>query len=213
MDPLILLAVALALLAAACAAAGVYALRGRRFVGGLGGVTLALLLLAVGALCATLSVATRGYRALTHEEVAAVVETRPTGEQTFRAVFRLPDGTRRSFRILGDQLYVDARIVKWKPLLNVLGLHTAYELDRVGGRYRSLEDARAAPRTVYRLGEDRPVDLFELKRRLPLLDPLVDAEYGSATYLAVRDTALLEVRVSTSGLLIRRSDRGAGAEP
>lgn len=204
MDPLILLAAAFAVLAAACAAAGVFALRKKRILGGLGGVTLALLLLAVGALCATLSVATQGYRALTREEVAAVVETRPMGEQTFHAVFRFPDGTERGFRILGDQLYVDARIIKWRPLLNVLGLHTAYELDRVGGRYRSLENARAAPRTLYRLSEDRSVDLFELKRRLPLLDPLVDAEYGSATFLSVEDPARLEVRVSTSGLLIRQ---------
>ena len=36
-----------------------------------------------------------------------------------------------------------------------------------------------------------------------LAAPLLDAEYGSASYVAVTRPADLEVRVSTSGLLIR----------
>ncbi len=54
--------------------------------------------------------------------------------------------------------------IKRKPLANIFGLHTAYELDRVAGRYHAIEQERSAPRTVYRLKQERSVDLFELRR-------------------------------------------------
>ena len=44
----------------------------------------------------------------------------------------------------GDQIYVDAHILKWTPAANLIGLHTAYELDRVAGRYDNIEQEWAA---------------------------------------------------------------------
>ncbi|HKK07624.1 MAG TPA: hypothetical protein VKA44_01930 [Gemmatimonadota bacterium] len=213
MDLLLALALLFLLLALGFLWAGVRAFRGRSVAGGLAGVVVTLLFLALSALCAAVSTGMQGYRALTREEVAAVVDVRPAGPQLFRAAFRFPDGTRHTYMVAGDQIYVDAKILKWKPLVNVLGLHTAYELDRVGGRYRSLEDERSRPRTVYSLGRDHAVDLFGLRKRLPFLAPIVDAAYGSGTFVPVSDTATLEVRVSTSGLLIRTAEPGEGGAP
>ncbi len=170
-----------------------------------------LLLVAVGAGFATLDVAARGYTALTREEVAARIRVVPSGEQRFRATFELPDGRRSSFRLAGDELYVDAQILKWRPLVNLLGLHTAYDLDRVAGRYHDLHDERELPRTIFSLARERRVDLFALRRRLPFLDWLVDAEYGSASFVVADRPAWYELRVSTSGLLVRPV-RSSGAE-
>ncbi len=117
---------------------------------------------------------------------------------------RFPDGRVAAHTLAGDELYVDAHILKWKPVANILGLHTAYELDRVGGRYQQLNDEQNAPRTIYGLGEKKPVDMFNLRQRYSVLAPLLDAEYGSATFVAVEQPARLEVRVSTTGLLIRK---------
>ena len=100
---------------------------------------------------------------------------------------------------------VDAHILKWKPVANVLGLHTAYELDRMAGRYRDIPQERSASRTIYQLSEERSVDLFGLRRRYEFLSPLLDAEYGSATFVPVSKPVELELRVSTSGLLIREA--------
>lgn len=162
-----------------------------------------LLALLAALLGGAILVGTRGYRALTHEELAATVVTRPAGPASFQATFHFPDGERRQYLLSGDELYVDARILKWKPLVNVLGLHTEYELDRVAGRYIRLEDERAAPRTVHALGRRRPFDFFHLARALPIFDPLVDAEYGSASFVPAAEGGSFEVRVSTSGLLFR----------
>lgn len=162
-----------------------------------------VLLLALGALVGTLAVGTVGYRALTHEATAAVIRVQPIGPQRFSATLQLPDGSTQTFELAGDEIYVDAHILKWKPLATLLGLHTVYELDRIAGRYRSVSDEKAQPRTVYALGTDKPLDLFNLRKRYVLLEPLLDAEYGSASFVPVNKSADLEVRVSTSGLLIR----------
>ena len=127
----------------------------------------------------------------------------PTGGQSFRAHFVFPDGHETVQSLKGDQLYVDAHILKWKPWVNLLGLHTAYELDRVAGRYASLDDERDSLGRSPRSRRRSRFDLFDLRRRHAALAFLVDADYGSATFVDVRSPAVLEVRVSTTGLLVR----------
>lgn len=185
----------------------------RRWVGSLGSGGTGVLFLSFAALAAVLGVSTQGYRALTLEEVAATVTTVPTGEREFQVFVEFPDGRDTTFHVLGDQLLVDAHILKWHPVANILGVHTQYELDRLSGRYLTIEDERSASRTVHSLKSDKPVDLFHLARRYTLLAALVDTEYGSATYIRVQRPARFEVRVSTTGLLVREVDLGSDATP
>lgn len=162
--------------------------------------------LLLGALAALVAMGTAGYQALTKETTAATVRVEPLAPQRFRAVVRLPDGRESSHDLAGDAFYVDAHILKWKPAANLVGLHTAYELDRIAGRYNSLKEEQGAPRTVAALGTERPVDIFDLRRRYAVLAPLVDAQYGSASFVPADRPAELEVRVSTTGLLIRERE-------
>jgi hypothetical protein len=164
-----------------------------------------LLILAVGALVAALGAGLQGYRALTREEIAARIDVRPVGPQRFEATVRIADRPETTYVIAGDQIYVDAHVLKWKPFANVLGLHTAYELSRIAGRYEDIEQERSAERTVHSLAPERVVDLFALRRKHEMLAPLMDAEYGSGTFVAVKRRTMLEVRVSTTGLLIREA--------
>lgn len=208
--PLVVVSVACAVLAVLLAAGGVGALRRRSWLGGLFAGLLGALFFTLAALAAVLGLGVQGYRALTHEVIAAKVRTDPIGRQQFRATITLADGSLHMFDLAGDALYVDAHILKWHPLANFIGLHTAYELDRVSGRYNAVAEERLRPRTVHSLAHDKPVNAFELARRFPLLRPLVDAEYGSATFVETRAPAEFEVRVSTTGLLVRRV---TGSEP
>lgn len=179
--------------------------RAEAYVTGSVGLVVGLGLLVPTLAAGALAVATQGFDALTREVVAAEIRVEPNDEEarSFEAHVTLPDGTTRQFAVKGDQLAVDAQIVKWKPMLNVLGLHTAYELDRLTGRYRDPERAENAPRTVYSLGEERYIEVVGLIERFPLLSRIVDAQYGSGTFVEVDREMQLEVRVSTSGLLIR----------
>src|SRR5258708_28929925 len=76
-----------------------------------------------------------------------------------------------------------------------------YELDRVGGRYRGIDKERAAARTLYALGREKPVDLFDLRKRYTFLEPFLDAEYGSAAFVPVNQPAEPGLRGFTTGPL------------
>jgi hypothetical protein len=204
MAALTVVALVLAALGALLFAITYLCARRRRLLRGLSAFLSGLLLVALAALAAAVTVGVRGYRALTAEEVAARVRTEPLGPQRFRATVELPDGRVGQFDIAGDQLYVDAHILKWKAIVNLLGLRTGYELDRVGGRYTGVADERQRPHTVFPLGPERMVDVFGFVRRHPrVLAPLVDATYGSGTFVGAEQPGRFEVRVSTTGLLIR----------
>jgi hypothetical protein len=179
------------------------ALRKKKLFGSVFRFLLALLTLSTAGLLGMVVIATEGYRALTHEATAAVVKTEPLGAKRFTAHFRFPDGREASYRLSGDAFYVDAHILKWKPLVNILGLHTAYELDRVAGRYTEIKEERESIRTVFLLSRDKPINMFTLRQRYSLLRPLLDAEYGSASFINSDKPAQFEIRVSTTGLLIR----------
>ncbi len=166
---------------------------------------LSILLLLLGILAGMIALGIQGYKTLTREEIAAQISVSPLAEQRFAATVRLPDGQVENFILAGDEIYIDAHILKWQPLANLFGLHTAYELDRIGGRYRDIEQEKTAERTIHSLSQKKPVNLFGLRQKHTFLALLLDAKYGSATFIPVTQAAQLEIRVSTSGLLIREA--------
>lgn len=181
--------------------------RSRRVVAGTTATLVTLLWCAGAALFAALGTGLAGYQALTREDVALTVMVTPLAGQQFLADVRFPGGRAASWQLAGDQLYVDARILKWKGIANLLGLHTVYELDRIGGRYLDLAQEQRAPRTIFSLGAEKKFDLFAWIQHHTWMAPLVDAEYGSATFIEVRPEATIyEVLVSNTGLLIRKAE-------
>ena len=162
-----------------------------------------ILMIFTGVLAGMIAFGIQGYHALTNEEIVAHISVSPIAPQRFAATLRYPDGKIASYILAGDEIYIDAHILKWQPLANLFGLHTAYELDRIGGRYQDIEQERSAERTLQSLKQEKPVNLFELRQRHTSLAILVDAKYGSATFIPVSAAAELELRISTTGLLLR----------
>jgi hypothetical protein len=74
----------------------------------------------------------------------------------------------------------------------------------------ALNDETSKVHTAYSLSADKPLNMFDLRRRFSFLNPLLDAEYGSATFINANSTEKLKVMVSTTGLMIRRSEEGTG---
>jgi hypothetical protein len=208
-SPFLIAAIVLVALGAMVTLSGIVALLRLRLMGFAVRILVGVLFLALGGVAGAVGVGIQGYRALTREDLAARVSVRPLGNQRIDAVVRFPDGREARYQVAGDEIYFDAQILKWKPAANLLGLHTAYELSRLTGRYTDIEQEKKAPRTVYSLAQTRPVDLFSLRRRYAFLESVLDAEYGSGTFVPVTKPAELEVRVSTTGLLLRE----AGKQP
>ena len=181
----------------------IVSLRKRRFMGAILNFIFAFLMLALSLLFGVITISIQGYNSLTREELAAYVEIIPLQQQSFTARIILPDGEEKQYVLEGDEFYIDAHILKWKSIANLLGIHTLYELDRVSGRYTGIEDETNKKRTVYSLGEKRMIDIFKMRLKYPFLSFLVDAEYGSASFVTVKKQRKLNVMVSTTGLLIR----------
>jgi hypothetical protein len=145
-----------------------------------------------------------GYRALSEEQTVLQIETFPLSEQRFSALVTWPDGEQKAFYLYGDQLYIDAQILKWQSAATVLGLETYYELDRIGGRYNLISDEQEKPRSLFSLNSGKTIDIYSLAKSQQWLTPLIDTSYGSATFIDVSQPAVWELKVSISGLLIRK---------
>ena len=117
------------------------------------------------------------------------------------------------FEIYGDLWQIDARIIKWKGWLSAFGSGPNYKLDRIQGRYYTIEDERSKPRSVYALSNpDLVFDLWTAIERLSAHLEWFDAEYGSATFLPMADGALYSVHLTASGLIARpENDRAESA--
>lgn len=204
--PTLLIGAGVALLSAVLLLAAFQALmRGRLLLFSVR-ISVGVAMLAAGVAVWALAFGIEGYRALSREEVAARILITPLAPQRFAAQVTLADGRQQRFELAGDEVYVDAQILKWKPALNLLGVHTIYQLDRIAGRYVDAAQERDGPRTVEPLARSNPYDLFNLRNRYAVLVPLVDAQYGSATFVPATQPAQIEVRVSTSGLMAREAD-------
>ena len=210
LHPLLVVVLAASLIGAMACIAMVHALKKFRLFKAARSGVIALLSFSVTASSGLFHIANHGYRAFTKEVCAAEVTIVPNGRQQFTARFVLPDSTVKEFMIAGDQLYVDAHVLKWHPLLNLAGLHTTYELDRVAGRYLLLDDEREKPRTVYSLSGSGSLNMFHLRKKFRWLGPLVDAQYGSATFVGTEHVEAVRIMVSTGGLLVRQGESKQG---
>jgi hypothetical protein len=175
-----------------------------RFLAATGSALMGFLLLAVAGFLFVVSLNLHTYARLTHEKPVAEIVFEARGPQQFRATLaEVPSGEMQLFMLSGDEWQLDARVLKWRGWANLLGLDAQYRLERIGGRYRDIEQERNGARTVYPLSENPGLDLWMLSTQYPRWLPFVDAVYGSATYMPMADGARYEISITQSGLIAR----------
>jgi len=187
-----------------------WAFRGRPLNGVLG-LAVGVALLAVAAAAALLGLDVLTYHRLTYERPVASIELHIKGPRLYEAVLSQPPGpghptgSAQTYPIHGDDWRIEARVLKWKPWANVLGLDSQYQLDRLSGRYEDTEAELHAERSVYDLrpAPSQRVDLWKLARRYGKRWPVVDTLYGSAAFMPMAEGAKYEVWITQSGLIAR----------
>lgn len=173
-------------------------LRPRWLLGWLKGMAVFSLIL-VGAYTLVIAINVSGYQSLQGMQTVATVSIQRQGEQRWHVRLQAPDQISVAQTLIGDQWQVDARIIRFSGPLRWLGVAPGYRLERLSGRYTSLEQERSAPRSVVGLGDGGWPDLWELDRSFNM--PFVEGVYGNATFMPMRDGAVFEVRLSASGLV------------
>lgn len=190
--------------------------RGRPFKGGRG-VLGGALFLGVAGLTSLLGLNIQTYNRLTFERPVATIELSQRGPQLFDATVvepptaEHPEGITRDFEIHGDEWRIEARVLKWKPWANVLGLDSQYRLDRFSGRYTDTQQELTGERSAYDIRPTRQsgIDLWPLARDFSQYAPLVDTLYGSGAYMPMADGARYEVRITQNGLIARPTNESA----
>ena len=89
------------------------------------------------------------------------------------------------------------------PRATLLGLDPIFQLDRLSGRYSTVDEERSKVRSVHSLSEPVALDVWQFARKYPKLMPGVDAHYGTATYLPMAHGAIFEVTMTRTGLIAR----------
>lgn len=147
--------------------------------------------------------ATLGYKVANQQTKVATVNIIPRQQQQFTAIISWEDGSKQKYQINGDEFYIDAKVLKWKSWVNFLGIKTWYEFDRIGGRYKSIDDEKNKPRSIYQLAVKKDLDLYYLRKKYMFLSFLVDAEYGSAAFFLANMPKKIDLFVANAGLTVR----------
>ena len=166
-----------------------------------------VLLLAATAALVTANLYT--YARLTHEQEAARVAIRQLGPRHYAVSVQAKKEPPRHFELRGDEWQVDARVLKWRAMGNLVGFDTLYRLERLSGRYADVVLERTAPRTVHALSNETTLDVWSLLNSHHRYVPFADALYGSAVYVPMAEGAEYAVTVSTSGLVVRPTNDAA----
>ena len=160
-----------------------------------------------GLLLISVSMNLYSYQRLSFEQAIAELSFEQLDKQRFQASFSLLNTDKADkFLLHGDEWQVDARVIKWHGLAQLLGLNAQYRLERISGRYRNIEQEQNHKRTVYALGPDDRIDYWKLMHDYKKWLPWVDAYYGSATYLPMSDNTSYILSLTQTGLIARAKD-------
>lgn len=177
--------------------------RGRRGVLTGAAALIGLALVGASGVIAMVGVNLRTWARLTHEQNVAEITFERLAPRLFTATVRQPDGTETAYDLRGDEWQLDARVIKFPPRANIAGLDALYRLDRLSGRYASVNDEVNQERTVYALAESPGIDLWRLARDRRGAFLNIDASFGSAVYHPMADGARYEIRMSQTSLVSR----------
>lgn len=201
----------LAVLAAVFLGGGLYFLlhagariRRLRLARASGNGLLAVAFLGAGAGLGGTGAALQTYHRLSAENLAADITLRQLAPQRYQATIAYADTNQaEQVELRGDEWQLDARILKFHPAANVLGVDTLFVLERVSGRYSDIQQQRNGPHSAHELHPRGDTDLWTVAAKYPRWLPWVDAVYGNAAYLPMQDGASYQVLVSSSGLVAR----------
>ncbi len=150
-----------------------------------------------------------GYSVWSKGNTIATISTNRLGEQEFQVDVAVQGRDIQRFVIKGDLWQLDARVIAWPAWMSIVGISTGYRLDRISGRYLSLEDERTKVRTVFNVASGaQTMDAWRAAQSYDFL-PTRMVNHGSGTYMPMTDGAIFEVHLGETSLLGRPVNKPA----
>ena len=141
-----------------------------------------------------------GFRPLAGRRQAGEIRFERIGKRRYLAALRLRGEPYRKFELAGDEWQLDVRIVVWGTWANWLGLQPSYRFERLSGRYENVADETRASRTVYALTDSNQPAPWIFRARQRTWIPGMEAYYGNATFLPMKDGARYVIGVNRTGI-------------
>ena len=164
--------------------------------------TAGLLLIALAVYFSLFSLNLFSYQQLSRETPLVTVSFRELGPQSYVATLAQQEAGNVDYQLRGDLRRVDARVIRWKGIFALLGFQSGYQLERVQGRYLTLEDERNKEASEYHIS--RPAIGFDVWQSARTgWSMMVNADYVSGALMPMADGAIYEVILTNNGLIAR----------
>lgn len=139
---------------------------------------------------------------------APIAEGQPLATLSFKAdgplyrVNLLEGGRERTLTMEGDLWQLDARFLQWKGLAALIGLQPGYRLEKLSGRFLSIEQQNLALHTGVELAHSPyGIDLWRWLRLGPHDLFVFDPQARRVTYLPLAAEAVYSINLTPAGLL------------
>lgn len=170
--------------------------------------TCGLAFLALAALIGVLTYDLSSYRPIPEGKPLATLSFKADGP--FYRVSLLEGDKERSVTMEGDLWQLDARFLQWKGLAALIGLQPGYRLEKLSGRFLSIEQQSLAQHARVALARSPyGIDLWRWLR-LGQHDLFIfDPQARRVTYLPVADDAVYSISLTPAGLLAQPMNQAA----
>jgi len=144
------------------------------------------------------------YTRLTDEEPIAQLIFTPVNAQEFDASLHLGNFCEsKSYKIYGDEWRIDARFLKWKSWAILFGADAMYRIERLSGRYTSIEEENFKIHSAHEINRDSTLELGEIAEKYSESFPMIDTLYGSSAYEKMKLNTLFTVYRTHTGIFVR----------
>lgn len=164
--------------------------------------------LGAGLLAAAVILGLLGYDFSTYQErlsgqQVAVVSIRTANNGLFQVT--LIEGQQsRQFMLEGEQWGLDARVLEWRGVTQLIGLQPGYRLASMQGRYLAMEQQLMSRYPEQQLKQSLlGLDIWQLVHDWARHNPLLEARRESVHYMALHDGARYELSWLPTGLQAR----------
>ncbi len=131
-------------------------------------------------------------------EVLATLKFSQLQEQEFEVELVDVMGASNVYKLWGDQWQLDVRLIHMQGLLS--SKLPSYKLDRLSGRYLSLEQEKNSQRSAYGFVKNNYIDTWPWLVNQKWLS-MIQVKNGSAAFMPMSDGAIYEVKLSHKGLM------------
>jgi len=166
--------------------------------------TCGLAMLAIAGVIVLLALDLGSYSAVPASKLLVTASFESDGQQRYR-VNLLHGAEDRTVSLDGDLWQLDARLFQWKGLGALIGLQAGYRLEKITGRYLSIEQQQQSLNTKVPLSKSRyGVDLWSWLRMGSAQDfNFFDPQARRVNYLPMANGAVYTVSLAPTGLLVK----------